>query len=104
MDHMDGWWKGGHEKGEREDCHFMACVNSDPCFVKDYLVLDTEYAWGRKRYIDLVAAKRNPTDTDPEGWEMPHLVFIEVKCKVAACRQETSGLIERLPDAGKDLQ
>jgi hypothetical protein len=98
MKGMDNWWAEGNKKGEREDCHLMACGNSDPCFIQNYLILDTEYAWGRRRYIDLVAAKQNPTTEDPKCWKTPHLVFIEVKCELKACTQKASGLMSHYQD------
>lgn len=53
----------------------------------DYLVLDSEYQWAHRR-LDMVAAKRRPTEDDATGWAEPDLVFVEVKSEYSACHDK----------------
>jgi hypothetical protein len=82
---MESWWKL-HPKGELAHAHAMAEANSGMVGYPsgDYLVLDSEYQWAHRR-LDMVAAKRRPTEDDAIGWTEPDLVFIEVKSEYSAC-------------------
>jgi hypothetical protein len=86
---MEDWWSR-HPKGKRAHCQVMAAANSRMAPSPDYLVLDLEYEWARRRF-DMVAAKRRRTEDDATGWAEPDLVFVEVKCEYGAC-SGTSGL------------
>lgn len=88
---MDDWWRQ-HSRAERAHCQEMAAANSgiNVSSTTDYLVLDLEYQWARRRF-DLIAAKRRPTKDDATGWAEPDLVIIEVKSNLAAC-EGRSGL------------
>ncbi|MDO8962928.1 MAG: hypothetical protein Q7W30_00370 [Coriobacteriia bacterium] len=94
---MDEWWKT-HKKGERAHCQAMAAANSgargNP--VGDFLILDMEYQWAQRR-LDLIAAQRSPSASDPDGWREPRLVFIEVKSEYSACTG-ASGLHDHARD------
>ena len=96
---MDDWWEEPrHSRKERDHCQQMALGNSprEPSAGSDYLVLDMEYQWFRRR-LDLIAARRNPTPTDPSGWAEPVLVFVEVKSDLGACKGD-SGLAAHVKD------
>jgi hypothetical protein len=82
---MEYWWKR-HPKGERAHCQAMAAANSGVAGVPsgDYLVLDLEYQCAQRR-LDMIAAKRRPTNKDATGWAEPDLVFVEVKSEYPAC-------------------
>jgi hypothetical protein len=82
---MKIWW-ADHPKGERAHCQAMAAANSGMAGPPsaDYLVLDLEYEWAKRRF-DMVAAKRRLTKDDATGWVEPDLVFVEVKCELSAC-------------------
>lgn len=92
---MEDWWSR-HPKGERAHCQAMASANSGTAPSADYLILDLEYEWARRRF-DMVAAKRRPAAPDVTGWEEPGLVFVEVKCEYAAC-SGISGLGDHAQD------
>ncbi len=94
---MQDWWMR-HPRGERSDCQRMATANAAASGSpkSDYLVLDLEYQWAQRRF-DMVAAKRNPTASDPAGWAEPDLVFVEVKSKLGAC-SGSSGLAAHVAD------
>jgi hypothetical protein len=95
---MDKWWKH-HPKDERAHCQAMAAANSGMAGFPpaDYLVLDLEYQWDKRRRFDLVAAKRRPTENDATGWAEPDFVFVEVKSAYNAC-SGTSGLGDHAQD------
>jgi len=82
---MKLWW-ADHPKGERAYCQEIAAANSRKAGPPpaDFLVLDLEYEWAKRRF-DIVAAKRRPTKMDATGWAEPDLVFVEVKCEYPAC-------------------
>jgi len=94
---MIDWWTR-HPKGERAHCQAIAATNNENNGVPatDYLILDLEYEWGKRRF-DLMAARRNVTDEDPTGWIEPILVFVEVKSDVGACTGQ-SGLSDHASD------
>lgn len=94
---MGEWWRQ-HPNEERQHSQAIARANifDDACTSGDYIVLDLEYQWAKCQF-DMVAARRNPTKQDSTGWAMPHLVFIEVKCKLKACRGK-SGLKDHALD------
>lgn len=89
---MDRWWLA-NRRHERDHCQNMARDNSPRVrnSAADYLVLDLEYQWARRRF-DMVAAKRRPTAADPSGWQEPELVFVEVKSDLGVCSGD-SGLV-----------
>lgn len=82
---MDRWWTH-HPQGERDHCQKIATQNSGMHGHPDgdYLVLDLEYEYAKCRF-DMIAAKRRITRNDPDGWEEPDLVFVEVKSAPGAC-------------------
>ena len=82
---MDRWWTH-HPQGERDHCQKIATQNSGMLGrpAGDYLVLDLEYEYAKCRF-DMIAAKRRITRNDPDGWEEPDLVFVEVKSAPGAC-------------------
>jgi len=82
---MDRWWTH-HPQGERDHCQKIATQNSGMHGRPDgdYLVLDLEYEYAKCRF-DMIAAKRRITRNDPDGWEEPDLVFVEVKSGYGAC-------------------
>jgi hypothetical protein len=94
---MEDWWIR-HPKGERTHCQAMAAANSGMTGPPpaDYLVLDLEYEYAKRRF-DMVAAKRRRTEEDGTGWVEPDLVFVEVKCEYGAC-YGTSGLGDHARD------
>ena len=94
---MDDWWTR-HPKTERDHCQSMAQANAGRVAAPgtDYIVLDLEYQWAQRR-VDLVAAKRKPTETDAAGWTEPDLVFIEVKSCWGTCIGK-SGLANHASD------
>jgi hypothetical protein len=85
-------------KSERDHCQEIATVNSGMSGPPpgDYLVLDLEYEYGRRRF-DMIAAKRRRTEDDATGWVEPDLVFIEVKSAPSACSGK-SGLRDHALD------
>jgi hypothetical protein len=94
---METWWTR-HPKGERTYCQAIAAMNTEVSGLpkSDYLVLDLEYQWAQRR-LDMIAAKRNPTAADPEGWSEPIFVFVEVKSELNACFKK-SGLCDHATD------
>ncbi len=82
---MDRWWTH-HPQGERDHCQKIATNNSGMlgCPTGNYLVLDLEYEYAKCRF-DMIAAKRRITHNDPDGWEEPDMVFVEVKSSYGAC-------------------
>lgn len=96
---MTNWWtQPRHRKGERVHCQQMATTNSSMAGAPsaDYLVLDLEYEWAKRRF-DMIAAKRRPTENDMSGWAEPDLVFVEVKSDENACCHN-SGLLDHAVD------
>jgi predicted protein tyrosine phosphatase len=85
-------------KSERDHCQEIASANSGMSGPPpgDYLVLDLEYEYGRRRF-DMIAAKRRRTEDDATGWVEPDLVFIEVKSAPSACSGK-SGLRDHALD------
>lgn len=94
---MDTWWKT-HAKGERAHCQAMAAANDGASAppLGDFLILDMEYQWAQRR-LDLIAAEKHPTESDPTGWREPDLVFVEVKSDYSAC-SGASGLSDHASD------
>lgn len=94
---MEDWWTR-HPKGERAHCQAMAAANNGQAGTPqgDFLIIDMEYQWAQRR-LDLIAAEKRPSPSDPEGWAHPAFVFVEVKSEYSACAG-SSGLTDHARD------
>jgi hypothetical protein len=91
------WW-ADYPKGERTYEQYIASANEsyDPNLPPEYLVIDLEYQYARRRF-DLVAMKRNPTTSDPIGFQEPQLSLWELKCDQRALSGK-AGLLDHAVD------
>lgn len=96
-DLMLNWWED-YPKGERTYEQYIASANEyfEPAMPPEYMVIDIEYQYARRRF-DLVAMRRNPTNTDPVGFRTPLLSLWELKCDKRALAGK-SGLFDHAVD------